>query len=369
MSRRIRVLHVIQNLNYGGMERLFADIVRLLDPARFESHVMYVNYLGRYGEGLDKYATVHQAVPLPRWSMLYPGPLIRQIREINPDVMHTHSGVWYKFSLAARNAGVRRLVHTEHGRQFPDPLLDRMIGRLASGRTDTVVAVSQALADHLKSSVVSHPERLVVVANGVDTELHRPRPDDGVLRQELGIPANVPIIGSIGRLEPIKGYDVMLESFARLRQQWPGTVPPVLVVGGEGSERARLDEMIRSRGLTGQAHLLGWRDDVARLHAAFSFFTMTSRSEGTSVSLLEAMSTGLVPVVTDVGGNSAVLGLALGHRLVPSEDPNAIASGWEVLLKDPKAGEVDSAAARRRIEEEFSLMTMVRAYESLYAQE
>ena len=113
MSRRLRVLHVIQNLNYGGMERLFADIVRLLDPERFESHVMYVNYLGRFGEGLERYATIHQAMPLPRWSMVHPGPLIRQIGAIKPDVMHTHSGVWYKFSLAARQAGVPRLVHTE----------------------------------------------------------------------------------------------------------------------------------------------------------------------------------------------------------------------------------------------------------------
>lgn len=367
MSGRLRVLHVIQNLNYGGMERLFADIVRLLDPERFESHVMYVNYLGRFGEGLERYATIHQAVPLPRWSMLHPGPLTRQIAAIRPDVMHTHSGVWYKFSLAARRAGVPRLVHTEHGRKFPDPFLDRLIARRASRRTDVVAAVSDVLARHLRERVVAYPDRVVLVPNGVDTELHRPRPDDGVLRRELGLTAEVPIIGSIGRLEPIKGYDIMVEAFARLRKQWIGGVPPVLVVGGEGSDRDRVEGLIRTHGLEGQVHLLGWRDDVENLQSAFTFFTMTSRSEGTSVSLLEAMSAGLAPLVTNVGGNAAVLGEVLRHRLLPPGDGGAIAAAWAAALGDRDRLRTDSANARRRVEEDFSLLTMVRIYESEYS--
>lgn len=366
MSRRIRVLHAIQNLNYGGMERLFADIVRLLDPERFESHVMYVNYLGRFGEGLERYATIHQAVPLPRWSMLHPGPLIRQIRDIAPDVMHTHSGVWYKFTMAARQADVPRLIHTEHGRRFPDPLLDRMIGRMASKRTDVVVAVSGVLAEHLRARVVARPERLVLLPNGVDTDLHRPLPDTGKIRRELALGPDTPIIGSIGRLEPIKGYDVMLEAFALLRRRWSGGNAPVLVVGGEGSERGRLDQLLRERGLEGQAFLLGWRDDVRDLHSSFSFFTMTSRSEGTSVSLLEAMSAGLVPLVTEVGGNAAVLGPGLAHRLASPGNLEAIVSGWSDMLTNPARRREDSVLARRRIEESFSLRAMVQGYASLY---
>jgi len=367
MGGRLRVLHVIQNLHYGGMERLFADLVRLLDPERFESHVLYVSFLGRFGEGLERYATLHQAVPLPRWSMLHPGPLIRQIRAIEPDVIHTHGGVWYKFSLAARQAGVPRIIHTEHGRKFPDLLGDRLIARLASRRTDVVIAVSDALAGYLRARVVSYPDLIVLVPNGVDTEHHRPRPDDGALRRELGLSPEVPIIGSIGRLEPIKGYDIMIEAFAQLRKQWSSGVPPVLVVAGEGSERHRLDQLITAHGLDGQVRLLGWRDDVEHLHSAFSFFTMTSRSEGTSVSLLEAMSAGLTPVVTNVGGNAAVLGGMLNHRLVTPGDTAAITTAWRDALEDRARLQADSATARRRIEQDFSLRAMVRAYETLYS--
>ena len=68
MNPRIRVLHVIQNLNYGGMERLFADIVRLLDRDRFESHVLALGYFGRFAQGLESYAELHLAEPLPAWS-------------------------------------------------------------------------------------------------------------------------------------------------------------------------------------------------------------------------------------------------------------------------------------------------------------
>jgi glycosyltransferase involved in cell wall biosynthesis len=95
---------------------------------------------------------------------------------------------------------------------------------------------------------------------------------------------------------------------------------------------------------------------------------MSSRSEGTSISLLEAMSAGLCPVVTDVGGNAHVLGPALRHRLVPSESPAALAGGWRSALLDPARRVEDAATARRRVEREFGLRAMVRAYENLYAQ-
>src|SRR5690348_8097596 len=154
MTRRTRVLHVIQNLNYGGMERLLADIVRRADPERFESHVLVLQYLGRFADGLREHAELHVAEPMSRWSMVWPASLAQTIRGIAPDVVHTHSGVWYKTTLAARQAGVPRLIHTEHGRQTPDPWQSRVVDGLASRRTNVVVAVSEALAAQLARTVV-----------------------------------------------------------------------------------------------------------------------------------------------------------------------------------------------------------------------
>lgn len=367
--RPIRVMHVIQNLNYGGMERLLADIVRRVDRERFESHVLCLQYLGRFAEGLAEHAELHLAGRQPRYSMIWPGRLAAQIRELRPDVIHTHSGVWYKTSLAAKLAKVPRLIHTDHGRPSPDPWLYRMLDGLASRRTSVVAAVSEVLALQLEDTVVRGSCRIEVVPNGVDTDLFCPQADTHVLRKELGLAPDVPIIGSIGRLEAIKGYEIMIQAFAHLRDRCGDGPQPVLVVAGDGSERSRLDSMIASHGLTESVHLLGWRDDVHDLHSAFALFTMSSHSEGTSVSLLEAMSAGLCPVVTDVGGNRAVMGEDLSHRLVPPDDPAALAGAWRGAIHDGANRRVDAQAARNRVETCFSIEAMVRAYERLYSGE
>jgi glycosyltransferase involved in cell wall biosynthesis len=279
-----------------------------------------------------------------------------------------HSGVWYKVSLAARKAGVPRLLFTEHGRAQEERWLARALDRRAAARTDVVVAVSDAVAKRLQNGIVPPGTRLMVVENGVDTALHVPRADTGLLRAALGLAPEVPIIGSVGRLEQIKGYDVMIEAFALLRQTWAGGPSPVLVVGGDGSERDRCRQMAAARGMADAVFLLGWRDDIHDLHSAFTLFTMSSRSEGTSVSLLEAMSAGLCPVITDVGGNAVVLGPGLHHRLVPTESPRELAEAWKVALLDREARTRDGAIARQRVQERFSLAQMVRAYEELYSE-
>ncbi|MEO8449796.1 MAG: glycosyltransferase [Gemmatimonadota bacterium] len=364
--KRHRVLHVVQNLNYGGMERVMADLVHGMDPDRYELHLLTLQYRGRFGAGLDARATLHQAGPQPRWTFLHPRGLADQIRGIAPDLVHTHSGVWFKVSLAARMAGVPCIVHTEHGRKNPDPWSDRFIDWLAARRTDTVVGVSPLLAEHLRARVVRGACDVAQISNGIDTALYAPKVDSGAILAELRLPAGTPIIGSIGRLEPIKGYDVMIRAFAELRARWTGDDAPVLIVAGDGSERARVSELAATLGILPAVHLLGWRDDPTDLLASYALFTMSSRSEGTSISLLEAMSSGRCPVVTDVGGNAAVLGFPLRHRLVPSEDPASLAAAWEAVLRDPERRRVDEVTARSRVEAGYGLQAMVDGYDGLY---
>ncbi len=366
MSTRIRVLHLIQNLNYGGMERLLHDLVLRLDPAAFENHVLALQYLGRFARGLEDHAGLHLAEPQEPWSLLWPRRLSRQIRRLAPDVVHTHSGVWYKASLAARLAGASRLVHTEHGRQRPDPWQARLMDGLASRRTDVVVAVSEPLAEHLAEHLRVDADKITVIPNGVDWTRFSGHDSAGAKRR-LGLVAKAPVIGSVGRLEWVKGYDLVIEAFAALLREAPASgEPPQLVVVGDGSERSHLEKRVRELGVSERTHLLGWRDDVQAIYPAFDLFTMGSRSEGTSVSLLEAMSAGLCPVVTNVGGNAYVLGSELRHRLVPAEDVTALADAWRAVLRDSKARRADGERAERRVREVFSLDAMVRSYSALY---
>ena len=367
MTRRLKVLHVVHRLDLGGLERLVGALVRLMDRHRFESHILTLSEFGRMADGLETYADLHRFRPVPHLSMIWPGGLIRTIRAIAPDVVHTHSGVWYKASLAARRAGVPRLVHTDHGRHYPDRWAARWLDGLAARRTDVVVAVSDALRRQMVATVVPPSTRIRVVVNGVDTDRYRPQPANGSLRAELGIEDRAPVIGSIGRLDPIKAYDVMIEAFATLRGRWTTGPAPALVLVGDGPERARLAALIARRGLEGAAHLIGWRKDVDRFYALFDVFTLSSWSEGTSVGLLEAMSAGRCPVVTAVGGSPAVLGEPLRHRLVRPGDPEALAAAWHDAVARPDQRVADGARARALVERGFGLHEMVREYESIYA--
>ena len=358
---RVRVLHAIQNLNYGGMERVLSDLVQHVDQ-RFECHVLTLQYIGRFGREAGRRAILHEGPPQSRLSLLRPAALAAAIRAIAPDVVHTHSGVWYKVARAARMAGVPRVVHTEHGRQG-EGWLDRMLDRRAVGLTDTIVAVSEPLRDYLAGRLRVPTARLTMVHNGIDVAAFAT--DGGGkadLMRELGLSANAPIIGSIGRLEPVKAYDNVIRAFAAARQALNGAT---LVIAGEGSHRAELERLIRELGLGDSVRLLGWRDDPQRLLAAFDVFIMGSWSEGTSISLLEAMAAGCPPVVTDVGGNGDVLGPALRGQTAPAGNPEALAAVLRKTL-DGGARNAIGRQARDRVTEAFNLPAMVAAYERIY---
>jgi glycosyltransferase involved in cell wall biosynthesis len=364
-SRKIRVLHVVNNLHYGGMERVVAEITRRTDSSRFDTHLLALRFIGHFGNGLEEFATLHVADPMEPWSMLRPQRLARQFARIAPDVVHMHSGVWYKASSAASIAAVPFTIFTDHGRETQEPWLNQLVDRRAARKTDVVVCVSEELRGRV-ATIVKDPSRLRVIHNGVDTEHYSPHTDDGDFRRELGIGLDVPLIGSVGRLQPVKGYAVLVEAFARLVKMDAALPKPQLVLVGDGSERSALEARAVELGVSESVHFMGWRSDIERITRALTLFSMSSHSEGTSVSLLEAMSAGTCPVVTDVGGNSAVLGTDLKHRLVRPDDPEALAAALLSALCDRHALERDAVVARARVLQDFSLESMVHQYEALY---
>ena len=115
-DQTIRAAHVIQNLNYGGMERVLHDLARGLFCRGFDIHVVVLEYYGRFARGLEDCASLHQVRPMSKLSLFHPGELIALVRKIAPDIVHSHSGVWFKTARAAHLARVPVLIHTEHGR-------------------------------------------------------------------------------------------------------------------------------------------------------------------------------------------------------------------------------------------------------------
>jgi glycosyltransferase involved in cell wall biosynthesis len=365
-KRPIRVAHVILNLNYGGMEQVLHNLAQRLPSRDVDVHVVVLQYLGHFAEGLEEKATLHVVPPMPRWSLLHPGALITTLRSIQPDVVHSHTGAWFKAARASRAANVKVMVHTEHGRPDPVPFADRLIDNVASRSTDRVIAVSSALADVLRTQVVHDSSTIKVITNGVDVQKIRPTGDRTALRRALDLPLDAPIIGSIGRLEPIKNYQLAVRALAQVDSIAGDERAPFLVLAGDGSQRTELAALANELGVADRVKFLGWRNDPEHLHGAFDLFTLSSLSEGTSISLLESMSSGVCPAVTDVGGNGAALGPDLSALMVPSNDAERLAELWRRLLSNPAERERLGGLARTRVVEHFSLDRMVDQHVALY---
>ena len=164
----------------------------------------------------------------------------------------------------------------------------------------------------------------------------------------------------------MKNYRLAIGALARMKRGPGDHRLPTLVLVGDGKERRDLETLARNLGVLSEVRFLGWRDDVDRLYGAFDLYTLVSRSEGTSISLLEAMASSLCPVVTDVGGNREVLGAGFEALLVRSEDEAGLSAAWHACLANPGFRDEMGRRARQRVEGAYSLDGMVDQYVSLY---
>jgi glycosyltransferase involved in cell wall biosynthesis len=365
----LRVTHIVFDFDGGGMESLVAEMA-----ARFSGssvHVSLITLSGRVGRlgGVtrDRFDQFHVLRPRSGASMLWPRGVARAIRATRADVVHLHSGCWYKGARAARLAGVRRVIYTEHGREHDDPPFQQWLDRRAAAHTDVVVAVSQRLAGYLVEDVGIESRKVITVHNGVNTSLFTPGPASSDLRATLNIPAESFVIGSVGRLEPVKAYDRVLEAVAHVRDALPR--PFVVVLIGDGSERQALQEHAQRLGLADVVRLPGWMSNPVDAYRLLDVFVLPSRSEGQSVSLMEAMACGVAPLVTDVGANGEMLGSEF-RRLVVDANPGRVVDAIADALRTIATRELGSGTLRdemrRRAVEHYSSQRMMTEYEQLY---
>jgi glycosyltransferase involved in cell wall biosynthesis len=199
-----------------------------------------------------------------------------------------------------------------------------------------------------------------VLYNGVDLEQFRPRPATGWLHRELGIPSQSRLVAAIGQIGLRKGQDVLARAAARLAPVQPGV--HWLIVGQRNSEKTESHEFeaeLRQSAagpLAGRFHLLGRRDDVDRLLGEVTLVVHPARQEPLGRVLLESAAAGVAIIATDVGGTREIFPPDSGAaRLIPPDNPDALAEAMSTLLNDPPLRQRMAAAARRRAEEAFSI--------------
>lgn len=226
-----------------------------------------------------------------------------------------------------------------------------------------VIAISRAVEKHLLMDWKLEPSRIAYVPHGVERhfaaeEVERLRKQ---ARQELQLLPGTVLIGALGRLSPVKGYHVLVEAMAYLKD-----LPVELALIGEGGEAARLDEIARAQGVAGRIRRIpGIPNHHAILHA-FDIFCAPSLQEGLGLAALDAMARGTVVVASDVGGLSDLIRNGETGRLVPPQDAAALAGAIRDLALDTAARSRMGNAGQRFVDREFSLNRMITDTEQVY---
>lgn len=363
MRQRLRIEMVLPSLIAGGMEVVTARLVKRLVCAGHTVGVTCILEEGPLADELRREGVRVKVVPAPGLrTNVFPTQLAAWLQQVAPDVVHIHSGVWLKAARAARMAGVRRVIFTEHGALDVEPWYSSLIKRQAARFTDVIVSVSEPLARVLTETHGLPADKVRVLPNGVDAELFSPGPSRDLL-SAWGVTQDSLVIGHVARLAAIKNQPLLLEAFARVVQQRPQAR---LVIVGDGPERELLERRIAALGLESTAHLIGEHRDVPGLLRSFTMFVLPSKAEGTSMSVLEAMAAGVPVVATAVGGTPALLDAGRCGQLIPANDVGALADAIVGLLDDHERRRAYSTAGRQRVMQYYDERAVSDQYESLY---
>lgn len=392
-EREVRILHVITRLDRGGSATNTLLTVSGL-PAPFRSSVLYGRTqelptlppeLWGKVELREMPSLVRRIAPLNDLVALF--QLYRIIRRGRFDLVHTHtSKAGILGRLAASVTGVPCIVHTPHGHYYTGytgrvlTTLLVLLERWASTITDRIIGLThQEICDYLARNI-GRPTQYVCIPSGIDlVHFRRPTPGSSPCAADGSFPpgierSDVPrwggepcqrapwIIGSVGRLEAVKGHRYLLEAFASLAPRFPQLR---LVLVGDGPLRGPLHVCAEQLGVRSRVQFLGWRDDVAALLPRFDLFAFPSLNEGMGRALVEAMAAGLPIVAFRAGGVPEVLGEGDAGLLVDLGDVPALAGAIETLLRDAALRSRLGSAAQVRAHD-YSVEGMLAKIEALY---
>lgn len=294
--------------------------------------------------------------------------VLRLISDTGVSLVHTHmakAGIVGR--VAARHSKTTvRTVHTFDGHvlsgYFSAPVQRSFIAmeRWLASRTDVLIAVSDEVRDSLLDLGIGHMDQFHVIRHGFDlSSFLAVETQTGAVRRDLGLSNATPLVGIVGRLVPIKDHATMLRAIARL--------PDVhLAVLGDGEKRSEVEGLVERLGLSNRVHMLGWRHDVAACYADIDVVALTSRNEGTPVSLIEASAAARPIISTDVGGVRTVISDGKTGLLVGAEDDAAIASAIRRLIDDPAFARGLGTSGRSFVRKRFDQKRLVAETTALY---
>ncbi len=362
------VAHVIGALRTGGAEKQLVNYLLAADRVSFRHTVLCLDARGDFADQVEQ-----AGIPVRVFAVRYrrlPRDLValaRWLRREDVRIVHTHmhgAALWGR--LAGLLGRVPVLVTTEHGKENWKGRLRLAADRWLTRHTFRHIAVSQDVMAIRRRRERVAAERIMLVPNGV------PIPDPvpaaatrARLRGELGIRADRPVIGSVGRVVDAKAYPDLLEAVAQLQREMPDVC---WLQVGDGPLAADLAAAVRARGMESNVVMAGRREDIQDLLAVFDVWVMSSIREGLPVSLLEAMAAARPIVATRVGGIPDAVQDGVSALLVPPGDPTAMAAAIRQVLTDRELASGLAQAARAAAAAEYGIEAVALRIEDVYRQ-
>lgn len=369
LKKPFNVLHLIVTLPVGGIEQRLKELVVRYSKDEFRPIVCCLrdkNVIGREIEqsgveviALDRMRG-HRFDPLLVWKLYR----LMVEREIHVVRMHEyHASLYGRLaSLLAKPPVVVSSVHNVYRRNLRHRF---WINRFLARSTDRIIANSERVKEDILRFDRVPSNQVAVIPNGIDTGLLENLLSKKEARKKLGIPEDVFLIGTVGRLSPLKGHPDLLHAF-RLLLDEEGSLPLCLILIGDGPLRESLERTVREIGLEKNVFFLGTRRDVPDCLAALDLFVFSSLWEGQGVALIEAMAAGLPIVSTNYEGAREIVTDRVEALLVEPGNPKALKEGLVSLLRDGELRRSLAEAARRRAAAHFSVQGFVSAFEDLY---
>jgi glycosyltransferase involved in cell wall biosynthesis len=314
---------------------------------------------------------------LNRYAPLLYYRLYRLVKKIKPDVIHT--SLW-SANILGRIIGKRYgipVISDLHGNCEHEGWLRNSIDRCTAHLSQHTIAVATTVENSYRRHIIEKiknierkkfaDNRVVVIKNGINAHKLRTQiVTQSLTRHECGIAKDAFVIGSVGRLEPIKSYNILIEAFAVLCSSTSHTRPLTLVLVGGGSHLHILKSLAQSLGVASNILFAGEQSDAWRYYSLFDCFALSSQSEGISLALLEALCCGIPVVTTHAYENHDVITDKVHGFLVPPGDIHTLARILEELYQHPEKAITMGSAGRQLIDEKFTIEHVVEQYHNLF---
>ncbi len=363
---RPKVLHILAALPVGGAETLLLASLKAADQHCVSYLVCSLSDKGPVGEEMERAGI--DVIPLgrmrhKRFDVGIILRLCRLMRHREVDIVHTHLYHAGRYGrIAAALARVPCVVATFHNvyntRRFKQHCFNWALGK----GTDRVIAVSEAVKEHLVRYDHLDPASITVLPNGIDLRVFGGQ-NGAITRRSLGVPSDAYLVGTVGRLEVQKGQIVLLQTMRELMTECPEARG--LIVGG-GSQEGTLRRVADDLGLRDRVIFTSVRRDIPDLLAALDLFVLPSLWEGLPLALLEAMASGLPVVATRVGGVPEIISDGSNGILIDPMRPDQLAAAIMRCRDDRQSAARMAEAGRRWVEQRGSIQAYNRRLEALY---